>query len=819
MHTHNLRIGVLMGGRSIEREVSFNSGRTICDHLDTQRYVVVPIFQTDTGALYELPSHFLHRGKIADFYHRLPTEGTKLSWDQLKSRIDFAYLAQHGRYGEDGIMQGMLDVLGIPYLGTKVLGSAIGMEKATQKEILRAAGVPVPRGITVHPHDLATLDANNLIAQLATTNVTLPVIIKPSHEGSSLGIAVVKTIDELIPAITKAALVNANSPQAVLVEEKMDGMEFVCTSLEKIQNADGMITRSWFSLPPTEVVIEANTTFFDYEQKYMPGRALKITPARCSTETTDLIMQTCQQATKALGFSTLSRVDGFVTTDGRVVIIDPNTLTGMAPSTFLFNQAAEIGMSHTDLINFLIENELHAYGILQHSPSHNQDGETMETASNIKKIRVAVLMGGDSNEREVSLESGRNICYKLSPIKYEVLPVFVNERMELFKITQKLLIKNSTTLISSGVTQEMHIEWSDLPAIADFVFIGLHGGKGENGAVQGALEMLDLPYNGPGVLASALCMNKYKTNVFLRNNGFDVPNALLLEKVTWNALAVDEKESAISTLLAQNNLTLPLIIKPNDDGCSVMVQKVSTLPEIIKAVDTFFTSAKTTVLIEEMINGIELTVGVLGNEKPQALPPSLAVAKAGILSQEEKFLPGAGENQTPAPLPETILKAIQKTVRDAFVAIGCIGYSRIDCFYQDQQHSPTGQERIVLLEVNTVPALTPATCLFHQAAEIGIKPMDLIDTIVDLGMTYHKKQSSPVTEAYSPAQSEITMASPAIVNEASQPTEVVILKPIPEDELHPPVMPEPKKSVTKKEEPKEPITQAMPDESFTMKLF
>src|SRR5271154_6234838 len=116
-----------MGGKSIECEVSFNSGRTIYDHLDIKRYTVVPLFQTTSGKIYILPQHFLHRGKISDFAHRLETEAQSVTWDGLKKLVDFIYLAVHGRYAEDGTLQGMLEVLHIPYLGAKVLGSALGM--------------------------------------------------------------------------------------------------------------------------------------------------------------------------------------------------------------------------------------------------------------------------------------------------------------------------------------------------------------------------------------------------------------------------------------------------------------------------------------------------------------------------------------------------------------------------------------------------------------------------------------------------------------------------------------------------------------------
>ena len=139
-----LRVGVLMGGKSIEKEVSFNSGRTICDHLDTMRYEIIPLFQTATNELYILPWHFLHRGKITDFFHRLSTQAEKIKWDDLKERVDFIYIATHGRYAEDGTLQGFLEVLGIPYFGSKVFGSALGMDKIMQKEFLQMQGIACP---------------------------------------------------------------------------------------------------------------------------------------------------------------------------------------------------------------------------------------------------------------------------------------------------------------------------------------------------------------------------------------------------------------------------------------------------------------------------------------------------------------------------------------------------------------------------------------------------------------------------------------------------------------------------------------------------
>lgn len=745
-----LRVGVLMGGKNAEREVSFNSGRTICDHLDTARYEVIPIFQTEAGTLYQLPWKFLHRGKISDFIHRLDAQATKLSWDDLKSIIDFAYIAQHGRYGEDGILQGTLEVLDIPYLGSKIFGSASGMNKAFHKKLFAGTGIATPRGITLTRNEIETLYQQEILELLHEQNIHFPFIVKPAHEGSSLGMSVVSTAEELTPALQHALISQINHVE-VLVEEKIVGMEFVCVCLQK---ADG----SWFTLPITEVVPEEGSAFYDYEQKYMPGRAQKITPARCSQEILEKIGETCIKATELLNFKTISRIDGFVKDDGTVVLIDPNSLTGMGPATFLFHQAAQFGMNHMQLINFLIEQELKTYGLSDKlSLLSDCSKDLIMNNQSVKKIRVGVLLGGDSNEREISLESGRNVCYKLSPHQYHVTPLFLCNQTELYALSTEQLIKHSTRAIKDVVTLEQKINWSSLSEDFDFIFIALHGGKGENGSVQGMLEMLGIPYNGSGVLTSALCMDKFKTNEFLRTQDINVPASRLLTRNAWDKSAPYENKLA---LLYQTitSLQFPLVLKPYDDGCSVMIKKINDIEQLIIELDIFFEGSKDAAMLEELIVGTELTCGVLGNNKITVLPPSQAVAKEGILSIKEKFLPGEGENQTPAPLPTEVLTLVQEVIGKTYTAVGCKGYARIDCFYQNAQQSPTGTQRVIILEINTLPGLTPATCIFHQAAELGLKPMDFISKIIELGFENHthiqpKTQTSELPPTgVSPAQ-------------------------------------------------------------------
>jgi D-alanine--D-alanine ligase len=717
------RIGVLMGGKSLEKEVSFNTGRTVCDYIDTTQYSTVPLYQTG-AKIYLLPWHFLHRGKTTDFEHRLAQEAEHIPWDDLKQHVDFIYIAQHGRYAEDGTLQGFFNILGIPYLGSNIFASALRTDKIMHKTFLNNAGITTPKYIAVEPYEIDNFSAyqKSIFDKLNAANITDECVIKPYNEGSSLGISIV-TKENLEQALKKACYIEPGKKKRVLVEEKINGMEFTCIILNNHK------TGELFALPPTESVSNTEIGFFDYEQKYMPGRGIKRTPARCSAETTQRIQEACIDVMQTLAFDTMCRIDGFVTHDNTIVIIDPNTLSGMAPSSYIFNQAAEINMSPAQLVNYIIETELHRYNLV----TTDMNNKTSESPTMLtQKTRVAILLGGKSNEKETSLDSGRNVFYKLSPHTYDPIAIFVSESLELYILTQSQLVRNSTKEIVELLESSQKIKWNDLPTIADFVFISLHGGEGEDGSIQGTLEILGMPYNGSSVLASALCINKYKTNELLAAHGFDVPKNILITKQK----ALEDILQQVQDERKEKNLHYPLIVKPHDDGCSMMVQKVTNENELTTAIKNVL-QEKDTVLIEECIIGMELTVGVMGNHHPRALPPSQTVTTKAILSIEEKFLPGAGENQTPAPLPQAALELVQRTAEQVFTTLQCKGYSRIDCFYQTAEQSPTKKERVVIIENNTLPGLTPATCLFHQAAEIGLKPMEFLDQLIMLGFEEH----------------------------------------------------------------------------------
>jgi len=608
-----LRVGVLMGGLSIEREVSLSSGRMVCSHMDPLRFDVVPLFHSVDNKLYVLPWHLLRCGGTTELVGRLD-EAEVVSWDQLRDLVDLVFIAQHGRFAEDGALQGFLEVLGVPYCGPSILAGALSMDKACQKVFFQTRGVDVARGIAVLPDEIANLGNCNIGARLEQAGINFPCVIKPACEGSSLGVSVVESIEGLGDAVRVACQVAPGIRQVALIEEKLAGMEFTCVVLTDPKT--GKLA------PQMPIEVTHQDDIYDYDQKYLRHGAHHI-PPRHNAHTIERIQEACVRAMEALGATWMARVDGFLTDDGRVVVMEVNTFTGMTPTSFLFSSGAACGMRPSDVINHLIDTKLCESG--------------MDEGYQERKVRVAVLLGGDADQ-EASLASGKSVIEKLSPTKYEAIPIFVSASMDLFRVGYSSLVQESVDQIAECVDQNMKLAWSDLPKLADFVFIALHGGKAQSGAVQGALEMLGMPYNGSGILTAALCGDKHRVLEFLKTQGFKV----------------------------------------DADGDS----------------------------------GTMLTAVVVGNE-------DLRIFLDGKVLERE------------------VHRFVCEMVGRAYRELGCRGGVTISCTYQV---GGDGEQLLSVCKVNVLPPLVDEGVVIRQAAQAGLKPMELIDQLVQLGIEEHKGQ-------------------------------------------------------------------------------
>ncbi len=348
------------------------------------------------------------------------------------------------------------------------------------------------------------------------------------------------------------------------------------------------------------------------------------------------------------------------------------------------------------------------------------------------KIRVGVILGGVSSEKEVSLESGRNIFSKINRKKYEPVAIFMDSRRFMWEIPVKLLMRNSTSDIEMDLREEAKpIFYEGLKDRVDLVCIGLHGKYGEDGCLQGLLELLKIPYTGSGVLGSALGMDKYASRKLLKENGIDVPETVAVERRQWLGAG---KETLLDRI--ERVIGFPCVVKPTREGCSTAIRKVGSRAGIPEALEGAF-AWDTTALVEEFIEGIEVTCAVLGNRDPMALTPSETIPTSDILSLEDKFLYGQGENKTPARVPEEVLDKIKGTAVRAFTTLGLSVYARIDMFVRRGGS-------VAVLEPNTLPGMTPSTVLFHQAAASGISQSELMDRIFELSLEAHAYKRGPL---------------------------------------------------------------------------
>ena len=340
------RVGVILGGRSSEREISLESGRHIVSTLDRARFEPVSIYMDGRGRLWEIGLPLLVQNTTADIDARLEADAARLPWEGLHERVDIIYIGLHGKYGEDGCLQGMLELLDVPYVGSGVLGSALGMDKAVQRRVLRQAGIDVPRTAEVTAAAWAA-DADGVIAAVLDSH-GLPCVVKPSREGCSTALAVPTDAPALRAAIEDALRWDLTA----LVEERISGTEVTVVVLEDEDGAPR-------AFPPTETPPVGD--FLTIEEKFLPGHGENVTPARLPSDVLAAVRDVAERTFSALQLRIFARIDMYVTDDGRIVVGEPNTLPGSSPSSTVFLGPIEEGILPTDLLTGIVERSLAAH--------------------------------------------------------------------------------------------------------------------------------------------------------------------------------------------------------------------------------------------------------------------------------------------------------------------------------------------------------------------------------------------------------------------------------------------------------------------------
>lgn len=929
-----IRVGIFFGGQSREREVSFAGGRTVYDNLDKSIFEAIPLFIDSFGNIVMVDWQYVYKGSIRDFYppakflpelphgfqiyaeslnpkealkQAFPNEfdlwmsnwdtiaaentyttvdqlieaklqesmleeiGEIVHFESLKNHIDFAFLALHGTFGEDGSIQGILEWLGIPYSGSGILPSAIGINKSIQKDFQTATGLYVNEYQTIDKNVWQNAEShehgnyNQKQEWFVNFNMMFgeKMVVKPAHQGSSLGVSVLKhpdfntfckaidlaffkmefNIDEFkqksseiqiavikhltdlrsglgLPLLVDgtqfnrpdelynylldndgvATLESLDSESQVVIESMIEGKEFSCIV---VATENG----GCLALPPTE--IRTSGIMFDYRSKYLPGLSNKVTPIEVDPYVIEDIRRACVQLYGHFGFEVYARIDGFVDEENEIFLNDPNTTSGMMPSSFFFHQAAEIGLNPSKFLTFIIAQSIDAR--MKHHPKGQKfeplniafknllEGQT--TAVQTKK-KIAVIMGGYSFERHISMESGRNIYEKLSSSEsIEPIPLFLagnSQAYKLYRLPLNMMLKDnaddirekienySENLVLTEIQNEASTitdkfnqtpvifkpEMIDLESLAnevEGVFIALHGRPGEDGTLQADLEKFGLYHNGSKAHSAAVTINKFETNKKLRELGFLVADHTMVSKNDFLANPASVSENIV------NQFGLPLIAKPADDGCSAAVRKIKSAKELELFFEVIFRDQKIVsekhcellglntndeipqkneLLIEKFIDKgdcvrfLEVTGGMVthlnaqGEIEYEMFEPSESLAESEILSLEEKFLAGEGQNLTPSRFSKDaneqnrISLEVRNTLEKVARAIDVTGYCRIDAFVKI---FADGKVETVIIEINSLPGMTPATCIYHQAAINGYKPFDFIEEILKFGASTQNK--------------------------------------------------------------------------------
>jgi D-alanine--D-alanine ligase len=759
------------------------------DHLQSPTIEIVPIYFDQKKSPYHISTAQLYSNTPSDFDFKLQQTAKKLSPTALKTLLkstDLAFPVMHGQFGEDGGIQRLLKRHKIPTIGSDVDACKRCFDKYDANEFIKSKGFnTLPSAVLKIYHN----DHKQIIEQFFRDHKIKRAAIKPATGGSSIGVFSVGTPKE---ALEKTQLLfSKRMDTRVVIEPFCEGIEFTVIIL---QNRFGMPV----AILPTEIETDyQDHQIFDYRKKYLPTRQVAYhCPPRFDNPTIERIQVQAEQLFTTLGMRDFARFDGWLLPDGNLWFSDFNPISGMEQNSFLFQQAARIGMSHRNLLQHIVRNAC---------ARHNIKFPLKTKNLKLKTKKVHVLFGGNTSERQVSLMSGTNAWLKLrDSTKYEPHPYLLDTDKNVWKIPYALNLNHTVEEVMENcknaqrdderlhfLIEKVQLRLALQPGEANepfflpkkmslekfiknspFVFIGLHGGMGEDGTIQGMLTKAKTPFNGPSQVCSQICMDKHKTAQKLQ--GLESAGIFTAKQEThkineFSTFTQKDFELFWGKLTKNLDSKHP-IVKPQTDGCSSGVIRLHSAHDLQRYIDIARSGAHSIaphtlteqpgiiempttpmqqLLFENFIetdyvrvignklkwkrkNGwIEVTTGVIEqNGKLHALSPSLTVAQGHVLSVEEKFQGGTGINITPPSnyiVKPAALNKAKKSLEKIATILGITGYSRIDTFL----HVDTGD--LIVIEVNTTPALTPSTVLFHQGLTepTPLYPRELLEKLIE----------------------------------------------------------------------------------------
>ncbi|MBI5229742.1 MAG: hypothetical protein HY981_00325 [Candidatus Magasanikbacteria bacterium] len=765
-----ITVGLICGGPSLERGISLNSARSVLDHLESEEVEILPVYFDAKKKPYRISKAQLYSNTPSDFDFKLQQSATPLNEKTLAMLLkttDIVFSAMHGPFGEDGGIQSILEKHHLPFVGSSAESCKKVFDKFNANAYIRQQGFfTLPSVVLKIYHS----DHKQILEKFFKEHKITRAIVKPASGGSSIGVFSVSTVRE---ALEKANLLfSKRMDTRVVVELFAEGTEFTLIIFE---NRFGLPVALPPTEIETDY---AAHQVFDFRRKYLPTRQVVYhCPPRFDKETIEKIQTQAEQLFVLFGMRDFGRFDGWVLPDGKIWFSDFNPVSGMEQNSFLFQQASRIGLTHRDALRHVVQRACARQGVrfpkmtarepvarkkvniimggdnserqvslmsgtnvwlkLRQSKKYEPHPYLLDTQGALWRLPYHLCLNHTVEEIAENCENYQNAKTTMNEFEDRArlrLGLFEKKNTEEFFEPQKLTLKK-------------FIKQSD------FVFIALHGGDGENGTLQKALAAQKVKFNGSGERVSRLCMDKHDTARYINNArikgvmaipGKAVGSRGLLSlsdlgfRTAWRAI---KKELGADTL----------VVKPRADGCSTgivhlyssndlkkymgfLAHKAPHIPkhtfvgqlDIIemptdppqellfeKFIETDAMRVKANTLKHHQKTGwVELTVGVVERGGAlHSLNPSITVVEGEVLTVEEKFQGGTGINITPPPraiMKPYVLKKVKHAIEEIAKKIGIRGYARIDAFANRQSAD------VLVIEVNTLPGLTPSTVLYHQ---------------------------------------------------------------------------------------------------------
>jgi D-alanine-D-alanine ligase len=357
-----------------------------------------------------------------------------------------------------------------------------------------------------------------------------------------------------------------------------------------------------------------------------------------------------------------------------------------------------------------------------------------------KRIRVGVIFGGRSVEHEVSLVSAVSVINALDKNKYEVIPIGIastgqwlssNETLRLLKEKKSIELEQEQLLIPDPRKQSLVAinDGGGVGEVIDVIFPLVHGKFGEDGSLQGLLELADLPYVGPGVLGSAVGMDKViQKELLIRAK---IPTALS----TW--FTIEEYKARHNKIITEieQKLKYPLFVKPSNSGSSIGINKAHNRKELLGSIDSA-TQFDRKILVEQGVNNArEIECGVLGNDQPFASIPGEIVPSNEFYDYDAKYVDDKSNAIIPAKLPNAVVKKIKHYALTAFRILDCAGMARVDFLVTKKTN------RIFLNEINTIPGFTSISMYPKLWQASGLSYSELLDKLIQLAIERHEAKT------------------------------------------------------------------------------